>query len=169
MCMICHQFVTGLCLDYDLSDNPIHASIMIILIDITVMSDRHDTCLDRDNTNRYTSNCNVWPTLFFISVLSQSQWSRARMKVGLWTLTTWKILWSSYLDNGCHGKKKKILIAHMLHLWSSQICTWGFVTESIGKNSTQFPFNPSDSNPASLTRAPWEGQGPSIVWIQSWN
>ena len=32
------------------------------------------------------------------------------MKVDLWTLTTGKILRSGYLDNGCHGSKKYVLM-----------------------------------------------------------
>ena len=33
------------------------------------------------------------------------------MKVGLWTLITGKILWSSYLGNGCYGDQKVYKIA----------------------------------------------------------
>ncbi len=48
----------------------------------------------------------MWVSHFFISVTYGPISSKSCMKVGLWKLTTEKILWSSYLDYGCPDNEK---------------------------------------------------------------
>ena len=114
------------------------------------------------------------------------------MKVDLWTLITGKLLWYGYPGNGCHGDQKSfseffsslfwylIWVKEVMELWEWNgwgVCCYGnlrvaMVTKNMYNILTRFSLvrleiNLCNTGPTPLTRAPREGQGPSILypWI----